>query len=105
MSRLDELITELCPDGVEYKLIGDVCDFINGFAFKSSKFQGYGEPILRISNIQDKKIDTSNLVYFNLDDYTEDLSKYIVNKGDIVVAMSGATTGKIGVIDTDSFIT
>ncbi len=97
-----ELIAELCPDGVEYKLIGDVCDFINGFAFKSSKFQDYGEPILRISNIQDEKIDTSNLVYFNLDDYTEDLSKYIVNKGDIVVAMSGATTGKIGVNDTDS---
>ena len=25
MSRLDELIQELCPDGVEYKKIGDVC--------------------------------------------------------------------------------
>lgn len=25
MSRLDELIQELCPDGVEYKTIQEVC--------------------------------------------------------------------------------
>ena len=27
MSRLDELIAELCPDGVEYKTIGELCYF------------------------------------------------------------------------------
>ena len=102
MSKLDELIAELCPDGVEYKSIGEVCDFRNGFAFKSSKFKNNGEPILRISNIRDGKIDTNNLAYFDLTDYAEDLSPYIVNKGDIVVAMSGATTGKIGINDTDN---
>lgn len=30
MSRLDELIAELCPDGVEYKVIGDVGDISRG---------------------------------------------------------------------------
>ena len=29
MSRLDELITELCPDGVEYKKLGDVATYAN----------------------------------------------------------------------------
>jgi hypothetical protein len=24
MSKLDELIAELCPDGVEYKLLGEI---------------------------------------------------------------------------------
>ena len=30
MSRLDELITELCPDGVEYKCFGDVASIVRG---------------------------------------------------------------------------
>ena len=71
--------------------------FQNGFAFKSGLFRDSGKPILRIQNIQDKRIDTTNLVYFNTNDYSIDLDQYVVRKGDIVVAMSGATTGKIGV--------
>lgn len=27
MSRLDELIKELCPDGVEYRKVGDIADY------------------------------------------------------------------------------
>ena len=30
MSRLDELITELCPDGVKYKKIGECCSLVKG---------------------------------------------------------------------------
>lgn len=43
MSRLNELIQELCPDGVEFKKLGEVCNFINGFAFKSSLFKEKGK--------------------------------------------------------------
>lgn len=39
MSKLKELIQKLCPNGVEYRKLGEVCDFINGFAFKSSLFK------------------------------------------------------------------
>ena len=31
MSRLEELIEELCPDGVEFKKLGDVLKICNGF--------------------------------------------------------------------------
>lgn len=30
MSRLDELIAELCPDGVEYKELGEIGELIRG---------------------------------------------------------------------------
>ena len=30
MSRIDELIAELCPSGVEYKALGDVGKFVRG---------------------------------------------------------------------------
>ena len=80
----------------------DLFDFQNGFAFKSTLFKDTGSPIIRITNIQDQHIDTSGLVYFSLKDYKEKLDQFIVYPGDIVVAMSGATTGKIGINDTNT---
>ena len=81
---------------IETKL-EDVCGFQNGFAFKSSTFKPSGVPIIRISNIQDDSIDTGNrLVFFDPKDYPENLDRYRVLEGDLLIAMSGATTGKIG---------
>ena len=100
MSKLDELIKELCPNGVEYKKLGEVCNFQNGFAFKSALFKENGEAILRITNISNGVINEEDLKYFLLDDYKENLDNYIVSKNDIVIAMSGATTGKIGINNT-----
>lgn len=77
--------------------LGDVCGFVNGFAFKSEKFKKEGLPVLRISNIQNDIVKEDDMVYFSPSDYKEDFSKYQVIKGDIVIAMSGATTGKLGV--------
>ena len=101
MSKLDELIKELCPNGVEYKELGEVCDFQNGFAFKSSLFKENGEVILRITNIYNGVVNEKDLKYFSLDDYKENLENYIISNNDIVIAMSGATTGKVGINNTD----
>ena len=91
-------IANFLKDGanVEWLPLGDVCDFKNGFAFKSSLFKDSGMPIVRITNINGKNIDLSDVKFFNILDYKENLSKYEVCNGDVLVAMSGATTGKIG---------
>ena len=54
-------------------------------------------PVLRISSIQSDNISNNRQVYIDPTDYKEDLTKYIVNEGDLLIAMSGATTGKIGI--------
>ncbi len=82
--------------------LGDICDFQNGFAFKSSLFKEAGKPILRISNIQNQTIDTNKIVFFNPENYEIDFAKYEVKPNDLLIAMSGATTGKIGFNDTDT---
>ena len=87
--------------GWELKTLEDVCQFQNGFAFKSKTFKDEGVPVLRISNIQKDNIDLRRIVFVDPSDYKEDLSKYVVNKGDLLIAMSGATTGKIGFNNTD----
>ena len=30
MTKLDELIQELCPDGVKYKALGEICKLVTG---------------------------------------------------------------------------
>lgn len=87
--------------GWQIRKLGEVCGFQNGFAFKSNLFRESGYPILRISNIQDEAVETDSLVYFRPEDYRDNLAKYQVLKGDLLIAMSGATTGKVGFNTTD----
>lgn len=81
---------------LQWKTLGEVADFQNGFAFKSRLFRDNGEVIVRITNIDGKGVDLSDVKYFSISDYNTNMSPYKINKGDILIAMSGATTGKIG---------
>lgn len=55
MSKLQELIQRLCPDGVEYKKLGEVAEYIRGVTYSKSqecKFPNEkGIKILRANNI------------------------------------------------------
>jgi len=86
----------------EIKKLAEVCDFQNGFAFKSITYKETGLPILRITNIQNQNLEISDLVYFDTKDYKENFERFKVCKGDLVVAMSGATTGKLGINNSDT---
>ena len=66
-----------------------------GFAFKSELFQKKGKPIVRISNIYNNLVDLNDLVYY--DSSLEIDKKFYVNDSDLLIAMSGATTGKYGI--------
>ncbi len=94
-SHLQSVFTQRGKGWVETKL-DDVCGFQNGFAFKSSSFKDCGFPILRISNIQDNRVATEKLVFFDPKDYRENLDRYRIVEDDLLIAMSGATTGKLG---------
>ena len=85
------------------KKLSEICKFQNWFAFKSELFRESWQPIIRISNIQDNNISYEKLVYFNPGEYKEDLSKYIVKRWDLVIAMSWATTWKIAINQNDDF--
>lgn len=80
------------PSDWEIKELNEVSNFINGFAFKSSQFQDTGIPIVRIGNLVDEVIDLSDKVSYKED---RKLEPYLIQKNDILIAMSGATTGKI----------
>nr|WP_225446016.1 restriction endonuclease subunit S [Paenibacillus arenosi] len=75
--------------------MGDVTKVSGGYAFKSDQFMKNGIPIIRIGNL------TSNTVYLDYEicypqEFWSRNSTYHVKFGDILIAMSGATIGKIG---------
>ncbi|MBR2392444.1 MAG: restriction endonuclease subunit S [Elusimicrobiaceae bacterium] len=78
-------------------------DFIvlkNGYAFDSKSYQEAGVPIVRISDITtNKKVSLDNAVC--VADRPE-YQNFIVSKGDLLLAMSGATTGKLGIYYQDT---
>lgn len=84
--------TGVIPYDWEVKTLGEVGYLQNGFAYNSRTFGDMGYTVIRISDIKDGKIV--------LDDAIKSITKapdaFIVKKGDFLIAMSGATTGKIG---------
>lgn len=88
--------------GWTYKKLGEVSSFQNGFAFKSNLFRKDGCPIVRISNIQNEEIFTDDIVYFNKEDYPVNFDNYKILPNDILIAMSGGTTGKLGINTTNT---
>ena len=73
--------------------LGNVCTLRNGFAFKSENFVEEGVPIIRISNINDNIVSSIKAVRIN---YEPVFENFKIKNGDILIAMSGATTGKYG---------
>ena len=67
----------------------------SGYAFKSNKFVKEGIPIVRISNIDNKVNFNQGAVYYPETELIN--SEFIVTKDSLLIAMSGATTGKTGI--------
>ncbi|WP_187946875.1 restriction endonuclease subunit S [Helicobacter pylori] len=103
MHKIERLLQTLAPKGVEFRKLGEVCDFQNGFAFQRKNFRNTGLPIIRISNIQNDRLLLDEVIYFSLNDYKgTNFEPFKITKGDILIAMSGATTGKIGILTFDT---
>ncbi|WP_256370642.1 restriction endonuclease subunit S [Jeotgalicoccus sp. S0W5] len=75
--------------------LSELAPLRGGYAFKSNEFQHQGIPIIRISNIlSNGKIDGDFV-------YSKKLSRdnhVTLSENDILIAMSGATTGKTAII-------
>jgi|GEM_PF-883628 len=93
--------TYLIPDDWEWISIGELVEFKNGYAYKSTDFSDMGVPVLRISNIQDGSVSTKNMAYIAENELDTKSLQFFIEPGDIVIAMSGATTGKVAVNNTD----
>ena len=81
----------------------DVADLKSGFAFKSTEFRSEGIPLLRIGEISgDGKIVFTDKTVFVDKDCLSQKKEYIIKKNDVLLALSGATTGKFGIYESEN---
>jgi type I restriction enzyme S subunit len=80
------------PGDWEVKHLSYAVQIQGGYAFKSELFSNEGIPVIRISNIQENRVLIDETCYCEDDK----LTAFIIHEGDMLIAMSGATTGKIG---------
>jgi type I restriction enzyme S subunit len=88
---------EKLPKSWEITELGNYAWVRNGFAFKSSLFieeSNKSAPIIRISNIKNNKVNSNNSMHYEIENIPEG---YAIESGDLLIAMSGATTGKVGI--------
>ena len=80
------------------KTLQSIAPLRGGFAFKSEKFQNVGIPIVRISNIGFDGTVGGEFEYYSKLSPDE---KFVLKGRSLLLAMSGATTGKIAMLDSE----
>jgi len=88
------------PMGWEVTAMGDQLNVIGGFAFKSEDFSDEGVPVVRISNLNRDSIDLDGCARIPRAKVGKG-EKFRIQPGDTLIAMSGATTGKLGFVPDD----
>lgn len=68
---------------------------VGGYAFKSLQYKKQGIPVIRISDFSNEKIILDDVVYY---DESKDLERYELHEGDIVIALTGGTIAKLGIV-------
>ena len=86
----DEVPFEI-PESWVWARLGNVSALNGGFAFKSQNFSNVGSLVVRISDFNNNGFLFKNPVRHN---YALSLTNYVINKYDILIAMTGGTVGK-----------
>ena len=90
-------IVDGVPEGWEKKTVGDIAKIKSGYAFKSKDWQSTGCPVVKIKDITGTFVNSELLDCVSFD-IASKAKQYLLNSGDLVIAMTGATIGKIGII-------
>lgn len=110
MSRIDEMIAELCPEGVEFKTLGEVGEFIRGNGLQKSDLTNVGVGAIHYGQIHThygtwavetksfvssalaarlRKAQPGDLVIATTSEDDEAVAKAVAWVGDAEVAVSG----------------
>lgn len=74
--------------------LGDYIDVLSGFAFKSKDFSDSGIPVIKIKNVSPPCISLEDLSFVP-EPIAFQNSRYILKKGDILIAMTGSHINQI----------
>ena len=110
MNRLDELISELCPDGVPYVKLGSLCSIVTkqtGFDYSNHiKAKLLQEPISEAVPYIQTKFFTGRHFDYNTDYYVprevvNKFPKITLDEKCLLFSIVGASIGNVGLFPGD----
>ncbi len=87
------------PKGWRIGSLSEIMYVQNGYAFRSNDFIDEGENgILKIKNISNKVVDIVNMQFIPSEIAMNIDKRFKVESGDLLIAMTGAEVGKVGMV-------
>jgi len=93
----NEVLEQEIPKGWVTSSIGEYATVKSGYAFKSAWWRPIGIPVIKIGSLQGGTIDSSRLDFVEPGKLSM-AQPCIVSEGGIVIAMTGATMGKVALV-------
>ena len=100
MKNLETLIQELCPDGVEFVMFKDCCDYIRGITYNKSKEENNSDApawkVLRANNItlSNNQLNFNDVKRVSIEVKVKESQK--LKKGDILICAGSGSKDHIG---------
>lgn len=92
-SYSDSIFSAQRPDWSVMRL-GELCEFLNGFAFKSGDVvQKSQTQLVRMGNLYGNELDLNRSPVFYPNSFAKDYARYVLAEGDVIMSLTG-TTGK-----------
>lgn len=86
-------------EGWEYKTLGECCEILNGYPFKSSLYSNSGIRVIRITNVQKGYVIDSNPKYYPESKINE-ISNFILKNEDILISLTG-NVGRVAILQKE----
>ena len=80
---------------MEYVNLGEICEIINGYNFKSSNYVSDGVRVIRITNVQQGYLEDKEPVYYS---YSDEIKKYMLEENDLLMSLTG-NVGRVGLLN------
>jgi len=86
------------PSNWQIKSLGEVTNVKSGFAFKSNDYLPKGVRLVRIGNLNGRSLEFGNETVYVDERYLNTCADFELKEDDVLIAMSGATTGKLAFV-------
>jgi type I restriction enzyme S subunit len=97
VTRSTEKVFAEAGESFASETLGTHVKLQGGYAFKSDEYLETGLPIVRIANLENEAVHTNGSPCMP-ENRMGEFNRFVLNPGDILVAMTGATTGKLGIV-------
>ncbi len=79
--------------------LNEICQFLNGYAFKSKQYVDDGIRVIRIANVQKGKIVDDAPCFYPINTKNE-IEKYMLFENDLLISLTG-NVGRVGLLTKD----